>query len=119
MVLIGILGRVDIAAIIDDRRALQAQPAIGDLAALIAAPQRRRIGLAARGAVIAVIVETADSAIEIDELLNGDGAGLQRRTAILHADIVPRPPCCAVLRVLAEAIARRSLNTAAHPLAIL
>src|SRR6266700_887719 len=119
MVLIGILRRVDIAAIIDDRRALQAQPAIGDLAALIAALQRRRIGLAARGAVIAVIVETADGAIEINELLGRDGAGLQRRKAILHAGIVPGPPGCAGLGVLAEDIDRVVINIAAHATGIL
>src|ERR1700687_6234998 len=119
MVLIGILRRVDIAAIIDDRRALQAHPAIGDLATLVSALQRHRIGLAAGGAVTAVIVETTDRAIEIEEKLRRDGAGLQRRKAILHAGIVPGPPRCAGLGVLAEGIDGVIINIAAHATGIL
>src|SRR5215470_7978116 len=92
MIFIGVFRRVDIAAIIDDRRAFQAHAAIGDLAAFIGAADGYGIGLTARRAVIAVIVEPADGAVEIEELLWRNGARLQGSKTVLHADIVPASP---------------------------
>src|ERR1051326_4995877 len=119
MIFVGVFRGVDIAAIIDDRRALQAHSAIGDLAALIGALNRHRIGLAARGAVVAVIVEAAGGAVEIEELLRRDGARLQRRKAVLHAGIVPGTPCRAGLGILAEDIDGVVVNIAAHAIGVL
>jgi hypothetical protein len=98
--------QVGVVAKVDDRGLAEPAAAGGETAAAIGQSGREQVGLGALGDEVGVDVEAADALVQIEELLRADLSGVERRQAVLDADVVERPPRKAGIRKAADLLTK-------------
>ena len=99
---VAVVAVVAVGAVVDDRGLGEPAAAVGHPAALVDGAQRLGVGHRALGLEVAVAVEAADAGVEVEELLGGDDAGVQRLEPVLHPHVVEGTPREAGLGVAPE-----------------
>src|SRR5438876_5086256 len=104
---------VDAADVEDRDLRHPSAPAEGD-AALLHALDRADVARRSRRDVVRVLVVAADSFVQVEELLLGDGSGIQRGEAVLNAHVVEGSQRESSAPIDAEDVARNVVDGGAR-----
>ncbi len=101
--------------IVEDRN--RHQPAVGAerQPRLVGAPDGLHVAGGAGAGVVGILVVAADVLVQVEELGDGDRAGIESVESVLHADVVIRPQRGAGGRVHAVDVARGIEHRGARP----
>src|SRR5262245_47505702 len=97
-----VAGPVGVRPDIDDRHRRHTSAGVVDPSGRESDPKRVAIGDRARGDDLAIDIMATDAFVEIDELLDRDGADVKRFETVLNTDVVERPACEPGLRIAPE-----------------
>src|SRR5437867_3331631 len=93
---------IRVRAIVDNRNGRETSAAMGHSSGAVRDLDRLHVSLRSRRREIAVVIETTDLLVEVEELSNRDDAGIQRTEPVLHADVVNGPSSETGLRIDSE-----------------